>query len=165
MSTQNKVENVGVGPTNSPPYEGGVAEGRGGSPQVNNLASLKTFRTKLRRNLTPAEATFWKALKGSKLDGRKFRRQHRVGRYILDFYCSSEKLAIELDGEVHFNEQAQLRDHERKLFLNRFGIKVLRFENRQIFEDFEWVIYRIRENLGWSERTTPSAEAAATPPS
>jgi len=74
-------------------------------------------------------------------------------------------LAIELDGEVHFNEQAQLRDHERKLFLNRFGIKVLRFENRQIFEDFEWVIYRIRENFGWSERTTPSAEAAATPPS
>src|SRR5688572_8955958 len=104
----------------SPPYKGGVPEGRGGSHDsrtvlsiderinVNSLPELRTFRTKLRKRMTPAEATFWRIVKGSKVDGLKFRRQHSVGNYVLDFYCPSEKLAIELDGSVHFNEHAAL---------------------------------------------------------
>ena len=58
----------------------------------------KTKRKKLRNNLTPAEAALWNLLKNSQLEGRKFRRQHSVGFYILDFYCPSERMAIELDG-------------------------------------------------------------------
>ena len=69
--------------------------------KVNNLPYLKTFRKELRNNLTPAEAKFWKIVQNKNLEGRKFRRQHSVGNYILDFYCPSEKLAVELDGEVH----------------------------------------------------------------
>src|SRR5215213_6964711 len=57
---------------------------------------LQTFRTRLRKNLTPAEATLWKYLQRSQLDGRKFRRQHSVDDYILDFYCPGERLAVEL---------------------------------------------------------------------
>ena len=119
--------------------------------QLNNRPYLKTFRKELRNNLTPAEAKFWTLVQNSKLEGRKFRRQHSVGNYILDFYCPSEKLAIELDGEVHFNETAQLKDAERTLFLNHFGIKVLRFENKLVFEQTEQVLDEIKESFGWSK--------------
>jgi very-short-patch-repair endonuclease len=119
--------------------------------QLNNRPYLKTFRKELRNNLTPAEAKFWTLVQNSKLEGRKFRRQHSVGNYILDFYCPSEKLAIELDGEVHFNETAQLKDAERTLFLNYYGIKVLRFENKLVFEQTEQVLDEIKESFGWSK--------------
>lgn len=82
----------------SPPVLGGVSEGRGDNTQINNLPYLKTFRKELRNNLTPAEAKFWKIVQNKNFEGRKFRRQHSVGNYILDFYCPSEKLAVELDG-------------------------------------------------------------------
>jgi very-short-patch-repair endonuclease len=117
----------------------------------NNRPYLQTFRTDLRKRLTPAEATLWKSLQRSQLDGRKFRRQHSVGNYILDFYCPAEHLADELDGEVHRNEVAELRDYERKLFLNFYGIKVIRFENFQVFEDIDFVLHIIRSFFGWWE--------------
>ena len=116
---------------------------------LNNLPDLRTFRRKLRSNLTPAEARLWSLLKNSQLEGRKFRRQHSFGGYILDFYCSSEKLGIELDGEVHFNERAAQYDHERSLFLRYFGVRVLRFENRSVFENREWLLREIRSAFGW----------------
>jgi very-short-patch-repair endonuclease len=116
---------------------------------VTNQPELKTFRTRLRKNLTPAEAKFWKAVQGSKLDGRKFRRQQSVGKYVLDFYCPEEKLAVELDGEIHYNELSIIRDRERTAFIQYFGIKVIRFENKMVFENLEWVMNRIRSNFGW----------------
>jgi very-short-patch-repair endonuclease len=126
----------------------------------NNLPLLKTFRTKLRKGLTPAEAAFWRIVKNSRLDGKKFRRQHSIGRYILDFYCPSERLGIELDGDGHFSEQKQWYDSERKIFIKQFGILVIRFENKWVFEEPEWVLQRVRSCFGWrEERTTPSAEA------
>jgi very-short-patch-repair endonuclease len=118
---------------------------------IHNLPDLRTFRTELRSKLTPAEGKLWTYIKNSKL-GRKFRRQHSVGRYILDFYCPSEMLAIELDGMVHFSATAMEYDRERKIFLEYFGIKVLRFENKMVFEDPEWVLDRIRFEFGWKER-------------
>lgn len=117
--------------------------------KLNNLPQLLTFRRELRANLTPAEARLWSMLKNSQLQGRKFRRQHSFSGYILDFYCSSEKLGIELDGEVHFNERAAQYDHERSLFLKYFGVRVLRFENKWVFEELEWVLDRIRGSFGW----------------
>ncbi len=132
---------------------------------IHTLPHLQTFRTQLRANLTPAEARLWSILKNSKLDGRKFRRQHSVGRYILDFYCASEKLAVELDGARHYSSSGAEYDRERKLFLQHFGINVIRFENKMVFDDDEWVLNVIRSQFGWHERTTPSSEADATPPS
>ena len=119
--------------------------------RLHTLPKLQTFRTELRHHLTPAEATLWKNLKRSQLAGRKFRRQHSIGNYILDFYCPSERIGIELDGEVHFSDQAQLYDHERKLFLKAFDIKVLRFENKFVFDEIEWVLARIAHEFGWWE--------------
>ena len=158
--------------SSSPPFKGGVAEGRGGCLfhhfehmrlNVTNQPELKTFRTRLRKNLTPAEAKFWKVVQGSKLDGRKFRRQQSIGKYVLDFYCPQEKLAVELDGEVHFNELAAIKDRERRLFLEFFGIKVIRFENRLVFENLEYVLDKIRSNFGWRGAGQPP-RPPATPP-
>jgi len=119
--------------------------------KLSNLPRLRTFRNSLRSNLTPAEAKLWSLIKNSKLDGRKFRRQHSFGSYILDFYCSSEKLAIELDGEVHNNASVAQKDYERELFLKYFGVRVLRFENKTVFESSSWVIDRIRSSFGWKK--------------
>jgi len=118
----------------------------------NSRPYLQTFRTELRGHLTPAEAALWKALQRSQVEGRKFRRQHSVGDYILDFYCPAERLAIELDGEVHRNELADLYDYERKVFLKSFGIKVIRFENFLIFEELEYVLARIATFFGWWQK-------------
>ncbi len=72
--------------------------------QLHNKPSLKEERKALRNNLTEAEYLLWQYLKGKKLSGRKFRRQHSFENYIMDFYCPAEKPAIELDGQHHFLE-------------------------------------------------------------
>lgn len=136
--------------TNSPPPEGECPKGEGvrhiGS--ISNLPALKEARKALRRNLTPAEASLWKLIKNRKLNGRKFRRQHSIGHYILDFYCTEEKIGIELDGEVHMNTAAEARDHERDEFLASRGIRILRFENRMVFDSPESLLKEIEDNFG-----------------
>jgi very-short-patch-repair endonuclease len=117
--------------------------------RIHNLHQLRTFRRELRKHLTPAEAKLWTHLKGAHLEGRKFRRQHSVARYILDFYCPQERLAIELDGEVHSFVSAQEYDLERDAFLSMLGIKVLRFENKVVFRDTEAVLIEIQRHFGW----------------
>ncbi|NNE99666.1 MAG: DUF559 domain-containing protein [Pyrinomonadaceae bacterium] len=117
--------------------------------RFHNLPHLKTFRTELRNNLTPAEAKLWTVISRKRLDGRKFRRQHSVANFILDFYCPAERLCIELDGQTHFRGLKRLRDLERGLFLDNFGIRVIRFENKIVFQDLPWVISVIKGNFGW----------------
>jgi very-short-patch-repair endonuclease len=120
---------------------------------IHNLPELSRFRTELRRKLTPAEARLWTLLKNSRLDGRKFRRQHSVGSYILDFYCPSERLAVELDGEGHFTLPGVSYDAKRRRFLEGQGIRVIRFENERVFKNELSVLDRIRSEFGWYERT------------
>ncbi|HNP17173.1 MAG TPA: N-6 DNA methylase [Fulvivirga sp.] len=131
--------------SNSPPFKEESPQGE----VVNNLPHLKTFRKELRNNSTPAEATLWTLLSGKKLEGRKFRRQHSVANYILDFYCPSEKLAIELDGQGHFEATQAEYDAERDLFLNHYGIKVLRFENKEVFKHSEALLEQVKSEFGW----------------
>ncbi|MGH9451676.1 MAG: endonuclease domain-containing protein [Terriglobia bacterium] len=121
-----------------------------GHKKIHNRQPLKQLRKGLRGSLTPAEATLWKGLQRSQLDGKKFRRQHSIGKYIVDFYCPECRLAIELDGQGHFNSIAAEYDELRNEFLNRLNIRVLRFENKAIFENPEAVIGTIRRHL-----TTP----------
>ena len=113
--------------------------------KLNNLVYLKNIRKDLRNNLTSAEAYLWTHLKNSQLEGRKFRRQHSVGNYVLDFYCPSEKLAIELDGQGHYTPVGQASDEERTEFLNGVGIRVVRFENKEVFKNLEGVLQAIQE--------------------
>ena len=108
-----------------------------------NSKYLKKYRKVLRNNLTPAEARLWTLLKGKQLLGRKFRRQHSIDHMIVDFYCPKEKLVIELDGEVHNNPITERKDELRDHKLNKYGIKVLRFENKMVFEQPDIVINAI----------------------
>ncbi|MGM0582735.1 MAG: endonuclease domain-containing protein [Bacteroidota bacterium] len=111
--------------------------------QIHNRPELKANRKDLRNNSTSAEAFLWNYLKGKQLKGRKFRRQFSVGSYILDFYCPAEKLCIELDGANHFTSAGYEYDEERTAYLNNFGIKVIRFENKTVFDATENVLETI----------------------
>lgn len=99
--------------------------------KIFNRRILKPIRQELRNNPTQAETFLWGYLKHSQLEDKKFRRQASIGSYIVDFYCPSEKLVVELDGEVHFDEEAQKYDAERTKYLESLGLKVIRFENQE----------------------------------
>lgn len=143
------------GPISSSPGMGRWPKAGGA---LNNLPHLKTFRKQLRKNLTPAEATLWTLLKGKQLDGRKFRRQHSFANYILDFYCPEERLAIELDGQGHFTATQADYDYERDLFLQEFGIRVLRFENKWVWDNPEGLLEQVREWFGKQPELEPEQE-------
>jgi very-short-patch-repair endonuclease len=88
-------------------------------------------------------------LRRRQLGGRRFRRQFGVGPYILDFYCPSERLAIELDGAGHADPAVRAYDDWRTAALGRAGIRVIRFENREVFEHPEAVLARIAAMFNW----------------
>jgi len=114
---------------------------------IHNKKDLKFFRKDLRKNLTPAEAFLWNELKGKKLEGRKFRRQHSIDNFIVDFYCPSEKLIVELDGQVHLNSAAEEKDRKREEILESLGFTMVRFENKMVFENLESVLKEIMDNF------------------
>lgn len=111
---------------------------------IHNRKYLLERRKELRNNATSAEAILWKHLQGRKLDCRKFRSQHSIENYIVDFYCAFEKLIIELDGAVHLDLVIQNYDYERQQKLESLGFKVLRFENKDVFENLEGLINEIK---------------------
>ena len=100
----------------------------------------KDLRQGLRLTATPAEVTLWQFLKKSQVGGLKFRRQHSVGEFVLDFYCPEIKLDLELDGEVHNSPMAYERDMKRTQYLNHLGISVLRYHNDVVFNNVQGII-------------------------
>jgi len=114
---------------------------------IRNIRSKKSFRTQLRKTLTPAEAVLWMHLKERQLLGKKFRRQHSVGRYIVDFYCAECRVAIELDGARHFSITIDEYERSRTRYLEELGITIVRFENRDLLENLEGVLEKIKESL------------------
>lgn len=115
--------------------------------QIHNRKELEKRRKALRNNATSAESFLWKHLQKSQLDGRKFRRQHSIKNFIVDFYCPSEKLIIELDGEVHFNQEQADYDLYRTLELKKLGFTVIRFENKMVFDLLPSLLMEIRESF------------------
>jgi very-short-patch-repair endonuclease len=105
-----------------------------------------------------AEILLWKSLYRKQLLGCKFRRQYGVGPYVIDFYCPALKIAIELDGDSHYQPGAAEHDAERQNYIESFGIEFLRFTNADIFEDLDGVLDRIAERItGQSQvETRPS---------
>ena len=120
---------------------------------IMNKPELKSVRKDLRNMSTSAEATLWKLIKGQQIDGLKFRRQHSVGPYILDFYCPQFRLGIELDGEVHSTTEAMdYADNRARFLVNEKNIWVIRFENRVVFENPTRIVEEIREVVKKKER-------------
>ncbi len=104
------------------------------------------FARMLRKESTIAEDLLWQELRGSKL-GVKFRRQHPIDKYLVDFFCAKQKLIIEVDGEIHNQPEVKEKDREREVLLNFYGSKFLRFSNEQVLNEMEQVPKTIRENL------------------
>jgi very-short-patch-repair endonuclease len=103
---------------------------------------LERRARELRQEATPAEQVLWDALRAGRLDGLKFRRQHPVGRFVLDFYCAAHRLCIEVDGAVH--EQQRDRDAARDEALRAHGVRTLRFTNKQVANDLPSVVVAIQ---------------------
>lgn len=110
---------------------------RGTTPKIEAAAR------RLRKNMTPAERKLWEALRGKKLAGLKFRAQHPVGRFVLDFYCPACKLVIEVDGDAH--DETIDYDRVREEHLQDYGYQVIRFRNDEVLNDLTMVIEKILE--------------------
>ena len=128
-------------------------EGRGeGRSEPTNMSDGKQHRIyppllqaahELRQPQTPAEQKLWSRLRNHQLEGLKFRRQHPIDRFIIDFYCAEAKLCIEIDGDSHA-EQIEY-DQARTEYLNERGYTVIRFTNREVFNQCEAVLQRIAD--------------------
>ncbi|MGV3547160.1 MAG: endonuclease domain-containing protein [Pedobacter sp.] len=105
----------------------------------------KSFRKQLRRNQASAETAFWLQVRANKFLNLKFRRQHTIDRYTIDFYCAEIKLIVELDGSSHHNIGKSLYDEERDTFLRAKGYKVIRLDNNAVLKYPEVAMEYIRE--------------------
>ncbi len=108
---------------------------------------LTQFARLLRRKQTDAERKLWQKLRSKQFEDLKFRRQQPMGRYIVDFVSFEKKLAIELDGGQHNDEEVMEKDSERTKWLEDKGYTVLRFWNNEVLMNVEGVIEKISEYL------------------
>jgi very-short-patch-repair endonuclease len=108
------------------------------------LAKSASRVRSLRKEPTSAERALWQALRGSALDGLRFRRQHPIDRYVADFACVSLKLVIEVDGGVHGDDEQVLRDITRTEVIESLGWRVVRFTNGQVLQEIDGVLAAIR---------------------
>tara|TARA_R110002167_G_scaffold157177_1_gene352038 strand:+ start:153 stop:545 length:393 start_codon:yes stop_codon:yes gene_type:complete len=111
-------------------------------------ATPSVFRNaaKLRASMTETECILWNYLK-NKPQGFKFRRQHPIAGYVLDFYCHRLKLSIEIDGGYHLKQEQIEKDKERTMYLEDIGISEIRFTNNQVINEFEALIDEINSIL------------------
>jgi predicted helicase/very-short-patch-repair endonuclease len=116
----------------------------------------------LRQKQTPAEQMLWQCLRANQLHDAKFRRQHNIGQYIVDFYCHAAKLVIELDGGIH--ELQKDRDSDRDTYLKANGLQVLRLQNEEITQNLPQVLQIITNHL-FLFLPSPAGERAETPTS
>ena len=121
---------------------------RGTSPLIQQRAR------ELRQRATEAERVLWERVRNRRLGGLKFRRQHPLGPYIVDFYCAEHRLVVEVDGPIH--EGQKERDALRAEYLEMYGYRVLRFMNEDVLTDIEGVLERI---LAACKASSPSLSA------
>ena len=107
----------------------------------------------MRQEPTKAENILWNSLRNRKMNGYKFRRQHLILHFIADFYCHEAKLVIEVDGEYHMTTNQKEKDDGRTYELDRYGIRVLRFKNEEIFDSLDEVLEQIKTFLAIPSKT------------
>ena len=101
----------------------------------------------MRSSPTPTEGMVWEMIRSGRLEGFKFRRQHRIGQYIVDFVCLSKRLIVEIDGDIHLDKIHQSSDSVREQELKEMGFKVLRFTNDDVADNHAWVMETLRKAL------------------
>jgi len=106
---------------------------------IHNIKNTQRFRSKLRKNLTEPEKLFWSKVRSNSI-GYKFRRQHSIGLYIVDFYCPPLRLIIEIDGDSHAEDNTLKKDIERTAYLKKLNFYIKRYNNRDIINNIEGVM-------------------------
>jgi len=117
-------------------------------------ASHLDLKRRLRSNMTGPEARLWSRLRARQLHGLKFRRQHGIGPYIVDFYCPEQSLVIEVDGDSHADADQILKDRQREKYLQSLGLHVIRYINDDILKNLDGVMEDLAERLS-SGSTSP----------
>jgi very-short-patch-repair endonuclease len=112
----------------------------------------------LRKSMTAAENYLWQQLRRNNMNDYRFRRQHPIWRFIVDFYCHSEKLVIEIDGDIHETADQRERDENRTFELEKRGLRVVRFSNRQVLEENELVLKTIWLHLQETNKNCTSKQ-------
>ncbi len=112
-----------------------------------NKSSMKEIRRGLRQTSTESEVLLWGELRGRKLLGVKFKRQFSIGSFVVDFYCSSHELIIEVDGSVHDDPDVQQNDKDRQEALERLGLLMLRVTNHDVINHMDDVLTNIKMHL------------------
>jgi very-short-patch-repair endonuclease len=115
--------------------------------KIFNPKRTKAKRKYLRNNMTKTEVILWSKLKGRQLANIKFRRQHGIGKYVVDFYAPEYKLIVEVDGESHYTIQGQQHDYEKNNYLENFDLKIIRFTNDEVKNHLDGVLEMIKETL------------------
>jgi 5-methyltetrahydrofolate--homocysteine methyltransferase/ATP-dependent helicase HrpA len=105
--------------------------------------NLKNFSRKLKKDQTPGERKLWKYLRKNQINNLRFTRQKPIGKYIADFYCHKLKLVIEIDGDRHFKNQVLEKDKTRDEYFNNQNLKVLRFNNYEVYKNIEGILKKI----------------------
>ena len=114
--------------------------------QIVNAKRLKVIRSNLRRNMPAPELVLWQRLRGKGI-GYKFRRQYSIGNSVLDFYSHDLRMAIEIEGDSNdLDQAARAKDAKRDSVLEKIGVRVLRFTNRDVMDNIEGVIDKILES-------------------
>lgn len=142
----------------SPSGRGAGGEGKSADKGIKKSELPEYIRQharELRQNQTDAEQLLWNLLRDRRFAGKKFRRQHPIDRYIIDFYCHEERLAVELDGGQHNENSRQQYDDQRSAFLKEQGIRVVRFWNNDVLGQTEAVL----ESLWLEVNSLPSPPA------
>jgi very-short-patch-repair endonuclease len=120
-----------------------------------NKESEKTNRRKLRINSTQSEEILWEYLRNRKLLRLKFKRQYSIDHFVVDFFCSEIKLAIELDGEIHLSKDVKNHDENRDSYLRSFGIRILRIKNEKVLNDIKGTLELIKNNIATLRQASP----------
>ena len=128
----------------APPNRGSGTSQR---PTQNGTITAKRFAKKLRAELTPAEKKLWQQLRAGRLQGYKFRRQHPIGQYIVDFACVPHRLIVEVDGDSHFNDRAEAADQIRSEFIRLQGWHIFRCTNLDVHENISGTLESLLNTL------------------
>jgi cyclase len=113
--------------------------------------------------MTPSETVLWHHLRNKSI-GYKFRPQHPIWRFVVDFYCHESKLIVEVDGLIHAIEEVKLNDIDREKILTDFGLNIIRFSNEIVLNDIQAVLDQIKSTISKTQYYKSPLSARAVAP-
>jgi len=116
-------------------------------PMLYYNKNLKKHSREFRKNMTDAERSIWSRVRCKQIQGYQFYRQKIIGNYIVDFLSPKGRLVVEIDGGQHYSIEGRVKDRTRDDYLKGLGLKILRFSDREAFENPDGIIQKIYENL------------------